>query len=102
MGIYVVNRDGSGLRKIIDAGDRPAAVFNPTWSPDGNELIYDKGVGGVRDLFKVALDGGVPKQLTRRQADNFNPDWFDPAFALPVSPQPSLLTTTWGKLKTQD
>ena len=102
MGIYVVNRDGSGLRKIIDAGDRPAAVFNPTWSPDGNELIYDKGVGGVRDLFKVALDGGVPEQLTRRQADNFNPDWFDPAFALPVSPQPSLLTTTWGKLKTQD
>ena len=102
MGIYVVNRDGSGLRKIIDAGDRPAAVFNPTWSPDGNELIYDKGVGGVRDLFKVALDGGVPEQLTRRQADNFNADWFDPAFALPVSPQPSLLTTTWGKLKTQD
>ena len=39
MDIYVVNRDGSGLRKIIDAGDRPAAVFNPTWSPDGNELI---------------------------------------------------------------
>ena len=102
MGIYVVNRDGSGLRKIIDAGDRPAAVFNPTWSPDGNELIYDKGVGGVRDLFKVALDGGVPEQLTRRQADNFNPDWFDPAFALPVLPQPSLLTTIWAKLKTQD
>ncbi len=102
MGIYVVNRDGSGLRKIIDAGDRPAAVFNPTWSPDGNELIYNKGVGGVRDLFKVALEDGVPEQLTRRQGDNFNPDWFDPAFALPVSPQSSDLTTTWGKLKTQD
>ena len=102
MGIYVVNRDGSGLRKIIDAGNRPAAVFNPTWSPDGNELIYNKGVGGVRDLFKVALEGGVPEQLTHRQGDNFNPDWFDPAFALPVSPQSSLLTTIWGKLKTQD
>ena len=102
MGIHVVNRDGSGLRKIIDAGDRPAAVFNPVWSPDGNQLIYNKGVGGVRDLFKVALDGGVPEQLTHRQGDNFGADWFDPAFALPVSPQPFLLTTTWGKLKTQD
>ena len=102
MGIYVVNRDGSGLRKIIDAGARPAAVFNPTWSPDGNELIYNKGVGGVRDLFKVALDDGVAEQLTHRQGDNFNADWFDPAFALPVSPESSLLTTTWGKLKTQD
>ena len=99
-GIYVVNRDGSGLRKIIDSGE-DTAVSNPTWSPHGNELIYHKDVRGVRQLFKITLDGGVPEQLTHRD-DNFNADWFDPAFALPVSPQPSLLTTTWGKLKTQD
>ena len=101
MGIHVVNRDGSGLRKLIHPEEGTAA-FNPTWSPDGNELIYNKGTGGVRDLFKVAVDGGVPEQLTHRRADNFKADWFDPAFALPVSPQPSLLTTTWGQLKTQD
>lgn len=95
MGIYVVNRDGSGHRKIMDAG------FTPTWSPHGNELIYSKWVGGFRQLFKIALDGGVPEKLTHR-GDNFRANWFDPAFALPVSPQPSLLTTTWGKLKTQD
>lgn len=100
MGIYVVNRDGSGLRRIIDAGDGMAA-FNPIWAPDGNELIYNQGIGGDRDLFKVALDGGTPEKLTHR-GDNFRADWFDPAFALPVSPQPSLLTTTWGKLKTRD
>ena len=101
MRIHVVNRDGSGLRKIIDAGDGMAA-FNPSWSPDGNELIYNKAVGGIRDLFKVALDGGTPERLTHRQGDNFNADWFDPAFALPVSPQSFLLTTMWGKLKAQD
>ena len=101
MGIHVANRDGSGLRKIIDAGEGMAA-FNPSWSPDGNELVYNKGIGGVRDLFKVAVDGGAPERLTHRQGDNFKPDWFDPAFALPVSPQSSLLTTIWGKLKTQD
>ena len=101
MSIHVANRDGSGLRKIIDAGEGMAA-FNPAWSPDGNELIYNKGIGGVRDLFKVALDGGTPERLTHRQGDNFKADWFDPAFALPVSPQSSLLTTIWGKLKTQD
>ena len=100
-GIYVVNRDDSGLRKIIDDGDGMAA-FNPTWSPDGNELIYNKRIGGIRDLFKVNLDGGVPEQLTHRQGDNFNADWFDPVFALPVSSQSFLLTTMWGKLKTQD
>lgn len=100
VGIYVVNRDGSGLRKIIDAGDAES-VFSPTWSPHGNELMYHKRVRGVAQLFKIALGGGVPKQLTHR-GDNFRADWFDPAFALSVSPQPSLLTTTWGKLKIQD
>ena len=97
---YVVNRDGSGLRKIIASGE-DTGVSNPTLSPRGNELIYNiyNSEGrGSRQLFKIALDGGVPEQLTHR-GNNFNADWFDPAFALPVSPQPSLLTTTWGKLK---
>ena len=100
MGIYVVNQDGSGLRKIADGGGSFAS--NPTWLPHGNELIYDKRVRGFRQLFKISSDGGVPEQLTHRQGDNFNADWFDPAFALPVSPQPKLLTTTWGKLKTEN
>ncbi len=98
-GIYVANRNGSGLRKIIEAGDPIASVFNPTWSPDGKTLIYNEGVGGVRNLFKVDLDSDAPERLTQRQGDNFNADWFDPAYALPVSPQPTLLTTTWGKQK---
>ena len=99
IGIYVVNRDGSGLREVIDSGEH-TTVSNPTWAPHGNELIYNYGNKdrGSKHLFKVALDGSPPDQLTRR-GDNFNADWFDPAFALPVSPQPSFLTTTWGKLK---
>ncbi|MXV82157.1 hypothetical protein F4X88_02580 [Candidatus Poribacteria bacterium] len=101
--IYIVNRDGSGLERIIDSGEN-TSVSNPTWSPRGNELIYNiynhQGRGS-RQLFKAILDGGVPEQLTHR-GDNLRANWFDPAFALPVSPQPSLLTTTWGKLKTQD
>ncbi len=101
MGIYVVNRDGSGLRKIIDAGDA-GLMSNPTWALQGNELIYHKQFGGVSQLFKIALDGGVPERLTPQQGNNFSADWFDPAFALPVSPQSSPLTTIWGKLKTQD
>ncbi len=95
-GIYVVNRDGSGLRKIIDASGH-----KPAWSPHGNELIYHKRVGGVAQLFKIVLDGRGPEQLTHR-GDNLRADWFDPAFALTVSPQSFLLTITWGKLKTQD
>ena len=99
-GIYIVNRDGSGLRKIIDSGV-DTGVSTPTWSPDGNELIYSKRNNGISHLYKVALDSGVSEQLTARHRNNIDADWFDPAFALPVSPQPKLLTTTWGEAKKQ-
>lgn len=97
MKIYLVKRDGSGLREITD-GDK-GAMSNPTWSPRGNELIYVKRIREVRQIFRIAADDGIPEQLTR-QGDNFGADWFDPEFALPVSPQPQLLTTVWGKMKT--
>ena len=99
IGVYVVNRDGSGLKEIA-AGDN-GTTFNPTWSPRGDELIYDKRIREVSQLFKIASGGGIPEQLTHR-GDNFEADWFDPAFALPVSPQSHFLTRVWGKLKTQD
>ena len=52
-------------------------------------------------FFKVDVNSGVQTQLTHiggpvHQA-NIGGDWFDPAYALPVSPQPELLTTTWGR-----
>ena len=97
--IYVVNRDGTGLKKIA-AGEVGRSLYT-TWSPHGNELIYNKQVHDASQLFKVNLDGGVSEQLTHR-GRNSDADWFDPAFALPISPQSSLLTTIWGKLKTQD
>ena len=96
MNIYLVKRDGSGLREIADRDE--GATSNPTWSPRGNELVYVRRIREVRQIFKIVADGGIPKQLTR-QGDNFGGDWFDPEFALPVPPQPQLLTTVWGKMK---
>ncbi len=97
--VYVVNRDGSGLKQIVDADD--AATSNPIWAPQADELIYEKEVREDTHLFKILLDGDVSEKLTQ-QGDNFGGDWFDPEFALPVSPQPQLLTTVWGKLKVEN
>ena len=101
--IYVVNRDGTGLQQVIDEAG-PRAV-NPTWSPNGEELLYVQAddVDAVRPIrlqvFKIALNGGAPIQLTHVGFAHHLGSWFDPAFALPVSPQPQLLTTTWGEMK---
>ena len=96
--IYVINRDGTGLQQIIPEG--VGIESSPVWSPRGDELLYTQYIKGKQmQIFKVGLDGREPVQLTDPTFWHFTGDWFDPAYALPVSPQPHLLTTTWGKVK---
>ena len=99
--VYIVNRDGTGLRQLVDdAGPQadPSAL-----SPDGSAVLYTQKINEQAQIFKLDMNSGVRTQLTHiagafRQA-NIGGDWFDPAYALPVSPQPHLLTTTWGEVK---
>ena len=93
--IYIVNRDGTGLRQLVDEAG-PRAEF-PALSPDGSEVLYTQGNGAFQ-IFKVDVNSGLRTLLTNF-GRNFGGDWFDPAYALPVSPQPDLLTTTWGEVK---
>lgn len=97
--IYILNRDSMETQQIVGEAGGPAV--NPVWSPRGDELLYEQfdTNNRVLQIFKIALNGGPPERLTNPNFSYFVGDWFDPAFALPVSPQPNLLTTTWGQLK---
>lgn len=101
--VYIVNRDGTGLRQLVEEAGPNIGVA--ALSPDGSEVLYAQEINGNEQLFKLDINTGVRAQLTHiggpfHQA-NFQGDWFDSAYAyaLPVSPQPELLTTTWGELK---
>ena len=94
--IYTVNRDGTRLTQIVAEGKSPAV--DPVWSPRGDELLYGRWKHKTKHIFKIALNEGQLEQLTHI-GWNGPGDWFDPEFALPVSPQPQLLTTTWGDVK---
>ena len=99
--IYIVNRDGKNLEKIVENVSRAL-----TWSPDGKELLYQQTVDGKKQLLKIDLDARISTPLapvgpTTRHGQNTGWDWFDPK-GLSVSPQPQLLTTVWGKMKIQD
>ena len=98
--IYIANRDGTGLQQLVDEAG-PMAEY-PELSPNGKEILYTQEIKGSLQIFKLDISSGVRTQLTHIggifQA-NSGGDWFDPAYALPVSPQPELLTTTWGELK---
>ena len=98
MRLYIVNRKGNAKPnkvKVEGTGSSPALA------PRGDALVYQKRIPKGRQLFKVALAGGIAEQLTDK-GENYGADWFDPAFGLPVAPQPHLLTTVWGRVKVRD
>ena len=98
--IYIVNRDGTGLKQLVDEAG-PYAQY-PALSPNGEKVLYTQEINGRQQIFKLDMNSGITAQLTHvghlYQA-NTGGDWFDPAYALPVSPQPQLLTITWGEVK---
>ena len=98
--IFIVNRDGTGLKQVLaeDGSD----AWAPALSPSGEEVLYTQEINQRNQVFKVDVNSGIRTQLTHNgmpRFGNFGGDWFDPSYALPVSPQPQLLTTTWAQVK---
>ena len=100
--IFIVNRDGTGLRQLVEEVG-PRALL-PALSPDGLEVLYTQEINGHSQIFKIDVNTGAQTQLTHIagpfRETNAGGDWFDPAYTLPVSPKPHLLTTTWADVKT--
>jgi hypothetical protein len=80
-GIYVINKDGSGLRKVI-ALNNGASLAYPVWSPapaaDNQwKIAFSDQVSGQlqNNLFLVNLDGTGLVNLTNLIEGEFYPTW---------------------------
>ena len=52
-----------------------AASMDPTFSPDGKEMIYIMVIAGREQLMRRAVDGSYIRQLTRDDANHEDPAW---------------------------
>jgi Tol biopolymer transport system component len=59
--VYVLQSDGSGMRKLTDDG---AKDRNPVWSPDGRALAFYSNRGGRYEIWTVDRDGNNLRQRT--------------------------------------
>jgi TolB protein len=65
----IMNADGSGQRPLTTG-------LPGSWSPDGlHVLVFDNGVGGDWDVFKVAVQTGERENLTEHAALDNWPIW---------------------------
>jgi TolB protein len=71
-GIWVMNADGSGQRRLT----RRPGDGDPTWSPDGRRIAYRSDSKTSFDLWVVPSAGGRPKPLlVTPRANEWQPDW---------------------------
>jgi TolB protein len=62
-GIYVVNVDGNGLRRL--SREPNALDTQPSWSPKGDKIVYESDVFMLPgQIFSMRADGSERRQLT--------------------------------------
>ena len=72
--IYVMNVDGSNLRRLTNTG---AAENHPAWSPDGSQILFDADYDGdgFYEIYTMDPDGMGVARLTANAANDQFADW---------------------------
>ncbi len=68
--VWVMNRDGSKPRRVVNG-----TGWDPSWSPDGNQILFASDRGGSNQLWIVGLDGSGLRQVSHLPALRGRSDW---------------------------
>jgi len=70
MRIMVMDREGRNARDIPQISG-----WDPTWSPDGNQILFASGAGSGVQLFVVSLNGQNSRRVSDLAAIRGRSDW---------------------------
>lgn len=67
--IWVMDRSGANPHKINGQG------WDPTWSPDGTQILFASNMEGANQLFVMNRNGSNPRRITDFDALRGRSDW---------------------------
>jgi TolB protein len=88
-GVYVINTDGTGLRRVDDGCGKlpPKCTDNsyPAISPDAKEIVFNRAFGRIRKdqfdhagIYRMNIDGSRIRKVSlpaTRTAEDVEPQW---------------------------
>ncbi len=68
--IWVIRADGTGSKQLTDDPSHRNSD-DPSWSPDGQEILFSTGRSGRNELWVMNADGSHPRRLSDIDANPF-------------------------------
>jgi TolB protein len=70
--IYVVNADGGTPQRLTSA---PGADTSPSYSPDGNRIVFESDRSGTQQLYVMDAGGGGQRRISYGGGRYASPVW---------------------------
>lgn len=71
--IWLMDRDGKNARALFKSEGQDAVA--PTWSPDGDKILFAVGKEGTKQLFIMGFEGRDPQLLSEQIRTPGRTDW---------------------------
>lgn len=98
VGIFTMNPDGTGLRRLTTNG----RDSYPAWAPTGGQIAFVRPVGEEWRLFVLPTSGGTP-HLLRKAPPSGRPSWTEAGLFIPsggdllrIDPETGRVTQYYG------
>ena len=85
--LMVVNANGSGLVDVTPTKFEAGGIAEPSWSPDGSQIVFSSNADGNFELYTLDLRTGLTTRLTQtlHPVQNLDPAWSPTGSAIAFS-----------------